>query len=131
MPTEKPPKAKRNKINNLTEAVKQLQEVSQSIHADENSGNEHEAFGNYVAATLKQLRKEDALMAQHDIQGILLKYRLSNVSQVHCNRPDSPNCHSRHSTHSSYSTSSSAYVPPMPEVQNSDLNLTDDYVVLL
>ncbi|KAF5284765.1 hypothetical protein FQA39_LY04490 [Lamprigera yunnana] len=72
-----PAEGKRRKLENLTQAVQQLRELSQNIQ--DSSNNEHEAFGNFVAATLNNLGKADALMAQHEIQGILFKYRLANV----------------------------------------------------
>ncbi|KAF5277398.1 hypothetical protein FQA39_LY06211 [Lamprigera yunnana] len=72
-----PAAGKRRKLENLTQAVQQLRKLSQNIQ--DSSNNEHEAFRNFVAATLNNLAKADALMAQHETQGVLFKYRLANV----------------------------------------------------
>ncbi|KAF5270237.1 hypothetical protein FQA39_LY08451 [Lamprigera yunnana] len=68
-----PAASRRRKLENLTQAMQQLWELSQNIQ--DSSNNEDEAFGNFVAATLSNLGKADALMAQHEIQGVLVKYR--------------------------------------------------------
>lgn len=98
-------------MDNLTKAVEQLREVSQNIQ--DNSCNEHEAFGNFVAATLNNLPKSNALMAQHDIQGILLKYRLADVGSPQHNSvaPQTPldsrrNSYDNNSLPSEYCTNS-------------------------
>ncbi|KAF5306650.1 hypothetical protein FQA39_LY08839 [Lamprigera yunnana] len=48
-----PAAAKRRKLENLTQIVQQLQELSQNIQSSSN--NEHEAFGNFVGGTLTNL----------------------------------------------------------------------------
>lgn len=93
---DRPPSAKRNRLDNLTQAVQQLKHVSDNFN--ENSIDEHDAFGSFVGATLKKLRTRDALMAQNEIQQILLKYRLN----VECedNYDGSTSRHSGLSNHS-------------------------------
>ncbi|XP_054259415.1 uncharacterized protein LOC128984150 [Macrosteles quadrilineatus] len=76
------PSIKKRKIEHLADAVKNLRHVTESVYEIENNpNNEHDAFGNFVAASLKVLPTATALLAQHEIQGVLMKHRLSVISQ--------------------------------------------------
>ncbi|XP_046671193.1 uncharacterized protein LOC124361198 [Homalodisca vitripennis] len=74
-------KIKKRKIEHLADAVQNLRHVTESVYENENNTNEHDAFGNFVAASLKVLPTAKALLAQSEIQGILMKHRLSIISQ--------------------------------------------------
>ncbi|KAG8304211.1 hypothetical protein J6590_099857 [Homalodisca vitripennis] len=80
-------KIKKRKIEHLADAVQNLRHVTESVYENENNTNEHDAFGNFVAASLKLLPTAKALLAQSEIQGILMKHRLSIISQENTWRP--------------------------------------------
>ncbi|KAF5301229.1 hypothetical protein FQA39_LY10815 [Lamprigera yunnana] len=104
-----PAAGRRRKLENLTQAVQQLWELSQNIQ--DSSKNEHGAFGNFVAATLNNLGKVDALMAQHEIQGVLFKYRLANVDDSKHSSFQEPNSNKNTQTTLSYSSYNSLQSP--------------------
>lgn len=52
--SDKPLTSKRNEVNNLTNVVGQLQEISQNIQ--DNSNTERVSFGNFVTATVNNLQ---------------------------------------------------------------------------
>ncbi|KAF5295063.1 hypothetical protein FQA39_LY13214 [Lamprigera yunnana] len=104
-----PEACKRRKLAILTQAVQQLWELSQNIQDSSNNG--HEAFGNFVAATLNNLGKADALMAQHEIQGVLFKYKLANVDSSKYSSFQEPNSNKNTQTTPSYSYNNSLQSP--------------------
>ncbi|KAF5271710.1 hypothetical protein FQA39_LY08033 [Lamprigera yunnana] len=101
-----PAAGKRRKLENLTQAVQQLRELS--INIQDSSNNEHEAFGNFVAATLNNLGKADA---QHEIQGVLFKYRLANVDASKHSSFQEPNSKKNTQTTHSYLYNNSLQSP--------------------
>lgn len=73
------PSVRKRKCDVLSDAVKELSKLTKIV-VEESPENEHDIFANYVSVSLKQLPLASALMAQHEIQGILMKHRLENIS---------------------------------------------------
>lgn len=74
------PTLKKKKLEHLANAVKDLRQVTEYLERDVTNTNEHDAFGNFVAASLKVLPIATALLAQHEIQSVLMNHRLSVMS---------------------------------------------------
>lgn len=78
------PKGAKRRAHELTTAVKELHDISVQLNKPEPDWNEHDAFGVYVASSLKRLPIDVALLAHSDIQGILTRYRLQHLSPSQC-----------------------------------------------
>ncbi|KAG8297142.1 hypothetical protein J6590_041450 [Homalodisca vitripennis] len=75
-------KIKKRKIEHLADSVQNLRHVTESVYENENNTNEHDAFGNFVAASLKVLPTAKALLAQSEIHSILMKHRLTRSMRL-------------------------------------------------
>lgn len=73
------PKSKMARLQSLTEAVKAVRKVQETL-ANTDSLSENEAFGKFVTAALNKLPPAASVMAQGDIQQILQKYRLDSLT---------------------------------------------------
>lgn len=75
-PKEKPI-VKKRRLDKLTQAATDVCNVARTLQNEQHPENEFEIFGNLVSVSLQMLPLPQALSAQHEIQGILMKYRLN------------------------------------------------------
>ncbi|CAG9862829.1 unnamed protein product [Phyllotreta striolata] len=90
-----PSNKKRKCSTQRIDAVHDLRNLQAGIDADDEDS--FKAFGNSVAAQLRKLSGENALLAQRDIQNILTDYGIEDIRERKnivyfstCNRPSSP-----------------------------------------
>lgn len=65
-------------LNEIAAAIKELKELNETI--SNRYVDECEAFGRHIAAQLKKLHPKHCILAQEDMQRVLTKYRLAELS---------------------------------------------------
>ncbi|XP_039277034.1 uncharacterized protein LOC111062626 isoform X2 [Nilaparvata lugens] len=83
-PFKKAKYSKKRNIEHLRERVAELRNIHESLSANASQleDNDNTAFGAYVGVTLNTLPLQQSIMAQHEIQSILTKYRLQLCSEA-------------------------------------------------
>ncbi|RZF42420.1 hypothetical protein LSTR_LSTR011558 [Laodelphax striatellus] len=83
-PFKKAKYSKKRNSEQLRESVAELCNIHGSLtaNASQLEDNDNTAFGAYVGVTLNKLPLEESIVAQHEIQSILTKYRLQSCSQA-------------------------------------------------
>lgn len=93
--TQKRRKMTNIKVKDVSSCINNLQSLTTSINNIQPTEDEFNIFGQSVAIQLKKLPLAQAIAAQNEIQTLLTRYRLSNISNT---RIISPICNSALST---------------------------------
>jgi hypothetical protein len=78
-PTPKRSKIARTKLKEVSSCIKDLQDLATSVKSVDPQ-DEFDIFGQSVSVQLKKLPLQQAIAAQGEIQNLLTRYRLSNVT---------------------------------------------------
>jgi hypothetical protein len=95
MPPLTPPSSKRSKTNSIglvNEAITNLKHLKRAMN---NSEDEFQQFANHIAAQLRQLPLQNALLLQEIIQSLITRARIScmtSPSPLHVQIPQDAIC---------------------------------------
>lgn len=108
------PRKKRSKISQLSTIVSSMKDMQYDLSKSETVEDEFDIFGKHIAKQLRTLSTEQAILGQEEIQSVITRCRLHDLSS----RKYSANTHaSDNSSRPNYnyasrpSTSSNTYMP--------------------
>jgi hypothetical protein len=93
LPTSTPcPKKKRTLLREVSDTVRELKTLNETINHPEPEANECDVFAAHIVRQLKQLNADSCILAQQDIQGVLTGYRMRDIlkeesGQLSCQSP--------------------------------------------
>jgi hypothetical protein len=81
LPSSTPCIKKKRTLREVSDTVRELKMLNQTINCTETESNECDVFGKYIAKQLKLLNAISCIQAQRDIQGVVTQYRMSELLQ--------------------------------------------------
>ena len=119
------PKGTKSRLYDLPQTVNELRAVNQVLSQPDPPIQENKAFGSYLALALDKLPQREAIMAQHEIQNILTRYRLGmTAAPSPCNYTSS--IPSNHTTPRYSSPSFTLTDSPSPATSTVDTQYTTE-----